>query len=120
MRPYHATAADRIAQTEARLGRRIQSARDLPDNLSRSLWWKRRRWYFADLAHDLKGGEDDNPYNIAVDERDEAEREHRKLIQDMWDVRVKARQQIADFFARIKADTNIDPRFRAALAGAVS
>lgn len=82
-RPFHATAADRIAATEAGLGRKIWAARELPDALSAALWWKRRRWYFADLADGLNGGDDDNPYNIALDERDEAKDAHRKLIEGM-------------------------------------
>lgn len=93
MAPYHATAADRISLTEAGLGRKVWAERDLPDTLSKALWWKQRRWYFADLADGLRGGENDNPYNIAIDERDEAADRHRTIIELMWATRFADRQQ---------------------------
>ncbi len=80
--PYHASASERIAATEARLGRKVWAARELPDDLARALYWKRRRWYFAAAMADA--GDNDNRFNAAFDEHAEAESAHELLIREMW------------------------------------
>ena len=81
-RPYKSTAADRIAQTEARLGRRIWAARELPDDLARALWWKMRHWYFERAIEDA--ADNDSAFNRAFDQFAEAENAHDLLIREMW------------------------------------
>lgn len=117
--PFHATAADRISGTEARFGRKIQSSRELPDNMARALWWKKRAHHFADLADDLRGGDSDSLYNLACDERDEAKAEHLRLITDMWATRRASRRQTLTILAAITADRNVSSAFRGVLAGEV-
>lgn len=82
MSPYHATAADRIAQTEARLGRKVWSAKELPDDMARALWWKRRRWFAAAALADA--GDNDSAFNAAFDAFAEAQNAHDLLIREMW------------------------------------
>jgi hypothetical protein len=87
--PYHATAADRIAATESRLGRKVWAARELPDDLARALWWKQRRWYFDARRNDLTS---DDPAIYGADaEFYEAQHQHDMLIRDMWFSRCLAR-----------------------------
>jgi hypothetical protein len=108
MSPYHATAADRIEATEAGLGRKIWAARDLPDDLARALWWKRRRWLFEALL-DGMGHDSDRPgYHTAIDERDEAESAHELLIREMWVRRFAAREdrKWRDLANRLPASTD--------------
>src|SRR5688572_26677026 len=79
---YHATAADRIAFTEAQLGRKVWSAKELPDDMARALWWKQRRWYFDARRHSL--AEDDPAIIGAEGEFFEAQSKHDLLIREMW------------------------------------
>jgi hypothetical protein len=93
MRPFHATAADRIAATEARLGRKVWAARELPDDLARALWWKRRRWFFDERRQSLAT---DDPAIFGADaEYDEARDRHATLIREMWWNRMLAREAAA-------------------------
>lgn len=89
-RPFKSTAADRIALTEASLGRKIWAARELPDDLARALWWKRRRWYFDDRRQSL--AEDDPAIFGADDEFHEAQSKHELLIREMWMTRLSDRE----------------------------
>ncbi len=91
--PSHATAADRIALTEAGLGRKVWAARELPDPLSRALWWKQRRWYFGTLRESLSS--DDPAIFAADDEFYEARQMHELLIRELWMTRFCAREQSA-------------------------
>lgn len=92
-RPYHASALDRICHTEARLGRGIRSASELPDLLSQALWWKMRRWYFDQRRQDLST---DDPAIYGADaEYYEALEKHALLIRELWVTRLCDREERA-------------------------
>ncbi len=91
MAPYHATAAERIAATEKRLGRKIWASRELPDPLATALWWKQRRWLFDDLRHNLH--EDDRRIHEAESEYYEAAEAYRAIIERLWATRQCDRSQ---------------------------
>lgn len=57
-KPYRATAAERIAQTEARLGRKVMSYAELPDDLCRIVAANRDRRYALARIEDYRNDPD--------------------------------------------------------------
>lgn len=120
-RAFHATAADRITATEARLGRKVWAARELPDDMCRALWWKQRRWMAAVLL--ACAGDNDGAFNAAFDAHAEAESAHELLIREMWlrhrlaleDKAWAALASVGTALNAIATDSNINPAFRRAV-----
>lgn len=96
--PYRATASDRIAGTEARLGRKIMSYAELPDDLCRIVVANRDRRYALARIEDY---------------RNDPDREHQLFLAE--DAERDAREYIVAVLERIRAARATDR----ALAGMI-
>lgn len=88
-RPYHASAADRLARY-AVLPSFERTAAIEADGLAKALYWKRDRW-LGEAQLDRCASDDDNRINHWTDVRDSGRDLHRAVIERLWATRATDR-----------------------------